>query len=114
MRGLLAQNSPNRGQKTVGNFPAGVNSRVQYGGRLLGLGVYLHLSDGLAYQRCVRFLQTAFGIRLSPATLERAEKTTLPVLTEQNAVHLTALRSEKVTCDDETGDMGRAKNAVGT
>jgi transposase len=94
---------PHCAQKTIGNFPQGVNSTVQYGNRLLGLGVYLHLWHGLPYQRCVCFLQTAFGIRLSPATLERAEKQAQGVLTEQNAGIGAELGLAAVTCHDETG-----------
>lgn len=94
---------PHCAQKTVGSFPQGVNSTVQYGKRLLGLGIYLHLWDGVPYQRCVSFLQTAFGIRLSPATLERAEKQARAALAEENAITLGDLRAERVTCHDETG-----------
>ena len=94
---------PHCAKKTVGSFPEGVNSTVQYGKTLLSLGVGLHLLDGVPYQRCVRFLQQAFGIRISPATLERAEKTLQPALAEQNARDLANLRAEAVTCHDETG-----------
>jgi len=82
---------PKCAQKTIGSFPAGVNSTNQYGKSLLSLGVSLHLSDGVPYQRCVRFLQQAFGIRISPATLERAENMLQSVLAEANTETLTEL-----------------------
>ncbi len=84
-------------------FPPTVTQPVQYGPRLLGLGVYLRHYQLLPYQRIADLLADLFGASPAVGTLHRASLTCAAALTEVEAAIKAALHAAPVLHADETG-----------
>ncbi len=84
-------------------FPALVAQPVQYGPRLLGLGVYLRHYQRLPYQRISALLADLFGRGPSAGTLHRASLACAAALAEVEAAIKAALNAAAVAHADETG-----------
>ena len=93
---------PHCQQPTTAPFPAQVTQPVQYGPRVLGLGVYLRHYQLLPYLRISELLTDLFGHGPSVGTLHRASLTCAAGLAEVEAALKTALSTAAVAHADET------------
>ena len=59
------------GHKTIGSFPAGVNSRIQYGSSLTALVAYLSVRQYLPMNRIKELLCDVFNLKISEGGIER-------------------------------------------
>jgi len=91
------------GTITTAEFPTEVAQPVQYGPRLLALGVYLRDYQQVPYARCTQLLADLFGAGLCKRTLQSALQTCATRL-EPVAQHIQqALKTASVLHCDETG-----------
>jgi transposase len=93
---------PHCQRPTTAPFPAAVAQPVQYGPRLLGLGVYLRHYQLLPYLRISERLTDLFGAGPSAGTLHRASLTGAAALAEVEAALKTALSAAATAHADET------------
>jgi transposase len=94
---------PGCGQSNVGQFPAGVNTVVQYGARLKGVMVYLMDAQLIPSERTVELLQEVLGVAVSEGTLYNVRSQCFEALAEiTTTIHQSLLASEVVHFD-ETG-----------
>jgi len=93
---------PHCQQATRGTFPPAVTQPVQYGSRVLGLGVYLRQYQLLPYQRSADLLSDLFGSGPTAGTLQTASLRSAAVLAPVEAAIKTALGSAAVAHADET------------
>ena len=93
---------PHCQRSTAAPFPAPVAQPVQYGPRLLGLGVYLRHYQLLPYQRISELLADLFGRGPSVGTLHRASLACAAALAEVEAAIKAALNAAAVAHADET------------
>jgi transposase len=94
---------PNCGGVNCGAFPDYIKYPIQYGTRLLASFLYFRIYQLLPYERICDLVEDSYGIRISPATIKRAEKECFQNLEpfEKTAMeHL--LASHSAHCD-ETG-----------
>lgn len=87
---------------TTAPFPAGVTGAVQYGPRLLGLGVYLRHYQLLPYRRVADLLADLFGGGPSPGTLHTASLTCAAALAPVAVALTAALAAAPLLHTDET------------
>lgn len=87
---------------TTAPFPAAVTQPVQYGPRLLGLGVYLRQYQLLPYLRISALLADLFGAGPAVGTLHTASLTCAAALTGVEAAIKTALGAAPLAHADET------------
>ena len=87
---------------TTAPFPPAVTQPVQYGSRLLGLGVYLRHYQLLPYLRISELLADLFGAGPSAGTLHTASLTCAAGLGAVEAAIATALAAAPVAHADET------------
>jgi transposase len=87
---------------TTAPFPAAVTQPVQYGPRLLGLGVYLRQYQLLPYLRISALLTDLFGAGPAVGTLHRASLVCADALGAVTAALKTALGAAAVAHADET------------
>jgi len=90
-----------RGRTTAG-FPPTVARPVQYGPRLLGLGVYLRHYQLLPYQRIAEVLADLFGVGPSAGTLHAASVTCAAALAGVEGAIKAALQAAPRAHADET------------
>jgi transposase len=88
---------------TTAPFPAHVARPVQYGPRLLGLGVYLRHYQLLPYHRIRALLGDLFGACPSVGTLHTASLTCATALAPVEAAIADALAAAPLLHGDETG-----------
>lgn len=93
---------PHCQQATTAPFPPTVTQPVQYGSRLLGLGVYLRHYQLLPYLRIGALLADLFGRGPSVGTLRRASLTCAAALAAVEAAVKAALGTATVAHADET------------
>lgn len=93
---------PHCQQRTTAPFPPAVSQPVQYGPRLLGLGVYLRHYQLLPYHRIGELLADLFGDSPAVGTLHRASLACAAALAEVEAAIKTALSAAAVAHADET------------
>ncbi len=93
---------PHCRRATAAPFPAGVTQPVQYGPRVLGLGVYLRHYQLLPYQRIGALLADLFGAGPSAGTLHAASLTCAARLEAVEAAIATALAAAPLAHADET------------
>ncbi len=96
---------PHCRRPTTAPFPVTAGQPVQYGPRLLGLGVYLRHYQLLPYQRISDLLADLFGGGPSGGTLHRASLRCAAALTGVEAALKTALGTAAVAHADETSVM---------
>ena len=94
---------PGCGAETAGAFPLGVTQPVQYGDRLVAVGVYLHAYQLLPYARTRELLGDLFGAAPSEGTLQTAATACAAGLVPVAAAIAAALRRAPVGHFDETG-----------
>ena len=94
---------PDCGHTTQATFPEGVWARVQYGPRLLGLGVYLSAYHLLPYARLRQLFCDLWGAPLSAGTLCAAVQTAHTRLTPVVATIKQAITRADVAHFDESG-----------
>lgn len=93
---------PHCQQPTTAPFPPEAARPIQYGPRLLGLGVYLRHYQLLPYLRISEVLADLFGRGPSGGTLHRASLTCAAALAEGEAASKAALSAAPVAHADET------------
>ena len=93
---------PHCRQVTTASFPPTVTQPVQYGPRLLGLGVYLRHYQLLPYLRISDLLGDLFGAGPTAGTLHAASLACADALAEVEATIKTALSTAPVLHGDET------------
>ncbi len=93
---------PHCQRATTAPFPAAVTQPVQYGPRVLGLGVYLRHYQLLPYQRIGALLADLFGRGPSGGTLHRASLACAAALAEVEAAVKGAPSTAAVAHADET------------
>lgn len=93
---------PHCQQVTTAPFPAAVTQPVQYGPRLLGLGVYLRQYQLLPYLRISALLTDLFGAGPAVGTLHRASLVCAEALGAVTTALKTALGAAAVAHADET------------
>lgn len=93
---------PHCQQPTTAPFPAPVTQPVQYGPRLLGLGVYLRHYQLLPYHRIGELLADLFGAGPAVGTLHTASLTCAAALAGVEAAIKAALSSVTLAHADET------------
>jgi transposase len=93
---------PHCRQATAAPFPPTVTQPVQYGPRLLGLGVYLRHYQLLPYHRIRDLLADLFGASPAVGTLHTASLTCTAALAEVEAAIKAALGAAAVAHADET------------
>ncbi len=91
------------GHSTRADFPAHVTQPVQYGARVLGLGVYLRDYQLLPFARTAQLLKDVWGASLSPGTLATALKRASNSLAPVSEAIAGALRQSRLVHFDETG-----------
>ncbi len=94
---------PRCGQMTPGSFPPEVAQPVQYGPRLLGLGVYLVTYQLLPYDRTHQLLGDLFGAAPTSGTVQAAVERCAAGLVEVEGSIKEALRTAQVAHFDESG-----------
>lgn len=87
---------------TTASFPAHVAQPVQYGPRVLGLGVYLRHYQLLPYLRISALLADLFGAGPTVGTLHRASLACAAALAEVEVAVKTALSAAPLAHADET------------
>lgn len=93
---------PHCQQTTAAPFPPAVTQPVQYGPRLLGLGVYLRHYQLLPYLRISELLADLFGTGPSAGTLHRASLACAAALSGVEAAIKAALGAAALAHADET------------
>ena len=91
------------GQVTKGGFPDGVTAPVQYGPRLMGIGVYLWHGQFLSRDRACQALGEMFGCAPSPGALASAARKAARLVAPAIAVIVKALVKADVAHFDESG-----------
>lgn len=94
---------PHCGKVNKGSFPESIKFPIQYGPRLLASILYLKNYQLIPYERTCDLVEDFYGIRISPATIKRAENEcfqNLEPFEEAAMKHL--LASPSAHCD-ETG-----------
>lgn len=94
---------PHCGKVNTGVFPESIKYPIQYGPRLLASILYLRNYQLIPYERTCDLVEDVYGIRISSATIKRAEMECFQQLKpfeETSMKHL--LASHAVHCD-ETG-----------
>ena len=94
---------PHCQRPTTAPFPAQVTQPVQYGPRVLGLGVYLRHYQLLPYLRISELLADLFGRGPAVGTLHRASLACAARLAEVEAAIKAALSTAAIAHADETG-----------
>ena len=93
---------PHCQQPTTAAFPPPVRQPVQYGPRLVALGVYLRHYQLLPYQRIAETLTDLFGRGPTAGTLHTASVSCATALAPVETAIATALRTAAVAHADET------------
>ena len=93
---------PHCQQPTTAPFPPAATRPVQYGPRLLALGVYLRHYQLLPYLRISDLLADLFGAGPAAGTLHQASLTCAAALTGVEAAIKAALRTAAIAHADET------------
>ncbi len=88
---------------SLGEFPADVNSPVQYGSGLRGLMVYLMDGQLLPSERSRELLREVFGCEISEGTLYNAREKCFEVLAPVEAQIKAGVKGAAVAHFDETG-----------
>ena len=96
---------PHCQQPTTAPFPPTVTQPVQYGPRVLGLGVYLRHYQLLPYHRIGELLADLFGAGPTAGTLHRASVTCAAALGGVAAAITAALAAAPLAHADETSIM---------
>ncbi len=93
------------GKRFTASFPAGVNSRIQYGNSLKAHAVYLSQYQLLPYERIREYFTDQLDIPLSSGSLYNFINSAYNKLEELNVLEIikTNLNKEKVLHADETG-----------
>lgn len=91
------------GLRNESQFPASVNTVVQYGPRLKGVMVYLMEGQLLPAARTVELLREVMGVELSSGTLYNARSQCFQALEPVSEAIKTALLFSEVVHFDETG-----------
>jgi transposase len=99
---LAEQRCPHCGAWTRGTFPPEARTTVQYGPGLLALGLYLTTQHLLPAARAAEVLTTLTGQRVSPATLQAAERRAVTAVAPATAQVRMGLLRSAVTHWDET------------
>jgi transposase len=99
---LAERPCPHCGAWTRGAFPPAARATVQYGPGLLALGLYLTTQHLLPGARAAEVLTTLTGQRVSPATVQAAERRCAAALAPVTARILTGLARSAVLQLDET------------
>jgi transposase len=94
---------PRCGHLSRGTFPPQVSEPVQYGSRILALGLYLQQYQLLPYARTQELLEDLFGAAPCSATLGRAQAVASQALVPVEAQIRQAIREAAVVHFDETG-----------
>ena len=94
---------PHCGKVNKGSFPESIKFPIQYGPRLLASIMYFRNYQLIPYERTCDLVEDVYGIRISPATIKRAEKECFQKLELfEKAVMERLLVSHSAHCD-ETG-----------
>jgi transposase len=91
------------GEKTSGTFPHGVTQPVQYGSRIKAYLSYLVHYQFIPYERATEACYDLFGISISPGTIINITRTLSEKLVFFHESVKSALKSEPVIHNDETG-----------
>jgi transposase len=102
---------PHCAQATTASFPESIAPGVQYGPRLLGLGLYLRHYQLLPYLRIVDTLTDLFGAGPSAGTLQRAGLRAAATLVPVETALKAALAVADVLHADETGIRVQGRQA---
>jgi transposase len=91
------------GHKTKGEFPDGVKAPVQYGSRVMAIGVYLWHGQFLSRDRACKALGELLGCAPSPGALASAARKAARLVAPAVAEIVKALARAEVAHFDETG-----------
>jgi transposase len=94
---------PHCGRLNKAHFPESVSSPVQYGFNILASAIYLKNHHFIPYERISGFFNDVMGIKISSATIIRAERECFQNLEEfENVIKEKLITSPVIHCD-ETG-----------
>lgn len=88
---------------TMAQPPTGVEQPTQYGLRIAGLAVHLHVGHFVPVQRTAEIIETLTGHRVSDGWIMDCKRRTSKRLTPFVEAVTALLRAAKVICCDETG-----------
>ena len=94
---------PHCKQVNSGAFPDEIKYPIQYGPRLLTSILYLRNYQLLPYERICDLVEDSYGIRISPATIKRAEKECFQNLEPFEKTAMEHLLASHTSHCDETG-----------
>ncbi len=94
---------PHCGKVNKGAFPDSIKFPIQYGPRLLSSLLYLRNYQLIPYERICDFVEDCYGIRISSATIKRAEKEFFQNLEPFEKAALDHLFASHFVHCDETG-----------
>lgn len=88
---------------TTASPPAGAEQPTQYGPRLAGLAVYLHVGHFVPLERTADIIETLTGHRVSQGWISACQTRISGSLDSFISAVTTCLRAAKTVCCDETG-----------
>ena len=91
------------GHVTLGSFPEGVDSHVQYGPAAQALAVYLCQYQLVPYKRASQFFLDIFGLEVSPGSICAFQENAYDQLASTEQAIADALNNEPIAGADETG-----------
>lgn len=101
---------PNCGKEVLGEFPAAVSGRVQYGDDVKALCVLLNVAYNLPYAKVKRIFEDLYGYALNESTQLKAQTKCFDLLAASEPVIQQHLLSSPVNHFDETGMNVNGKN----
>ncbi|NJR53064.1 MAG: IS66 family transposase [Leptolyngbyaceae cyanobacterium CSU_1_3] len=91
------------GRKHEGEYPKGVEGHVQYGNRIRGQAVYLLNTQFISLERCQRYFDEMYQVRISQGTLVNWQQAAYRDLEAVESQIRQALSAAEVAHGDETG-----------
>ncbi len=91
------------GEITIASAPPEAEQPTQYGPRLAGLAIYLHLQHFVPLKRTADIIETLTGSRVSEGWIQSCQQRVNSRLDPFIAAVTAGLRVAKVVCCDETG-----------
>lgn len=91
------------GEVTVAPAPPEAEQPTQYGPRLAGLAVYLHVQHFVPLKRTADIIETLTGSRVSEGWIQNCQQRVSKRLDPFMSAVATCLRAAKAVCCDETG-----------
>ena len=92
-----------------GEYPAGVESPVQYGSRIKALSVFLSIDCKISFKRVSKLLSDLYGCKYNESTTESSIKRCYELLEPTEYYILDRIQESKIAHFDETGNRVNGK-----